>query len=225
MNVWTKPQVGEKAKAVLVWIYGGGFSTGGSSDPRTNGAQLATGQDVVVASINYRTNIFGFPGSPDVPDANPGLLDQRLGVEWVRDNIAAFGGDPERIVIFGQSAGAASVNYYSFIWTEDPIVKGFISDSGSALIAGPFASEPLTNRHKSWFNVSSTLGCGGSEAGSSTVACVQNKTALQILKAMPNEVGLAQITGDFGPTFDNKTVFYDYQERTKNGNYIKKVCP
>jgi cholinesterase len=86
LNVWTKPQTGEKAKAVMIWIYGGGFGSGKSSTPNYNGARLADEHDVVVVSINYRVNIYGFPRAffPSA-DLNPGLLDQRVGIEWARD--------------------------------------------------------------------------------------------------------------------------------------------
>jgi cholinesterase len=92
LNIWTKPQSGEKAKAVLLWIYGGAFSVGSTNAPYYNGARLADEEDVIVASVNYRVNIFGFPNAPGLPDQNVALLDQRLAVEWLRDNIAAFGG-------------------------------------------------------------------------------------------------------------------------------------
>jgi cholinesterase len=85
LNVWTQPQSGEKAKAVMIWIYGGGFGLGKSSTPMYNGARLASEGDVVVVSINYRVNIYGCPRAPFMADPNPGLWDQRLGVEWVRD--------------------------------------------------------------------------------------------------------------------------------------------
>jgi len=85
LNVWTKPQTGEKKKAVMVWIYGGGFGSGGTNNHAYNGARLADEHDVTVVSINYRTNIFGFPRGDFLPDQNLGLLDQRVGVEWVRD--------------------------------------------------------------------------------------------------------------------------------------------
>ena len=84
INVWTRPQVGEKKKAVLVWFFGGGFSAGDSSDPEENGARFTKQQDVVLVSFNYRNNIFGFPGCPNLPDMNPGILDMRMAVEWVR---------------------------------------------------------------------------------------------------------------------------------------------
>jgi cholinesterase len=120
LNVWSKPQTGEKAKAVLVWIFGGGFATGNSANPIYNGEFIADNEDVVVVSLkydqprritsmpllifgSYRLGIFGFPGITGIDglEQNAGLLDQRTAVEWVRDNIAAFGGDPKRITIFG----------------------------------------------------------------------------------------------------------------------------
>jgi cholinesterase len=85
LNIWTKPQSGSKSKAVMIWIYGGGFGSGSSYSPGYNGARLADEHDVVLVSVNYRVNIFGFPRAPFLPDLNPGLLDQRLGMEWVRD--------------------------------------------------------------------------------------------------------------------------------------------
>jgi cholinesterase len=86
LNVWTKPQEGAKSKAVMIWIYGGGFGSGKSSTPTYNGARLAEEHDVIVVSVNYRVNIYGFPRA-FIPgaDLNPGLLDQRAGVEWARD--------------------------------------------------------------------------------------------------------------------------------------------
>lgn len=68
-----------------------------------------------VANSNYRVNFFGFPGAPFLEDINLGLLDQRLAIEWVRDNIAAFGGNPSRITIYGESAGGSSVDYYAYL--------------------------------------------------------------------------------------------------------------
>lgn len=106
----------------MVWVYGGGFSGGDASDLGENGAKVAKQQDVVVVSLNYRTNIFGLPGEPHLPNMNPGLMDQRGAIEWVRDNIAAFAGDVKRIVLFGESTGASSVDYFAYGYIEDPIV-------------------------------------------------------------------------------------------------------
>lgn len=117
----------KKPKAVLVWYYGGGLLYGSNAVDKYDFSNMAANNDVVVVVPNYRTNGFGFPGSPQIPveEGNPGyvvlselenskhadqchsLLDQRLALDWVRRNIAAFGGDPEQVTIFGESAGAA----------------------------------------------------------------------------------------------------------------------
>lgn len=135
LNVWTKPQQGAQKKPVLVWIYGGGFNSGGNNYSAYGGQYFADTQDVVLVSFNYRLGIFGFPGAPDLVQ-NVGLLDQRMALEWVRDNIEAFGGDASRITIFGESAGAASVDFYTYAWTQDPIIAGYIEESGTAASFG-----------------------------------------------------------------------------------------
>jgi carboxylesterase type B len=85
-------------------------------------------EDITLVSFNYRLNIFGQPNAPQLANAsqsqNFGLLDMRAAVEWIHTNIAEFGGDPERITIFGQSAGAEAVDAYSFAYPNDTIVKG-----------------------------------------------------------------------------------------------------
>jgi cholinesterase len=165
--------------------------------------------------MNYRVNIFGFHGNRNLPDLNPGLLDQRLAVEWVRDNIAQFGGDPKRIILFGQSAGGASVDFYSYAWTNDPIVYGFIPESGSVSIG---SSSP--NNSASWFAASKALNCGGEEAGSKTVECMRTKPFEAILAAIKT-IGAANPMGAFGPKADGKVVFSDYAVRRAAGNFIK----
>ena len=116
LGVWTKyPFLGASLKPVMIFIYGGGFHSGGAADTSEQGAIFAEQQDVVLVNFNYRLGIFGFSGAPGLTQ-NVGLLDQRLAVEWVRDNIAGFGGDPNRITIFGHSAGGASTDYYNYAW-------------------------------------------------------------------------------------------------------------
>jgi cholinesterase len=232
LNVWTKPQIGESEKAVMLWIYGGAFTSGYSAMPLYNGQYIADQEDVVIVSIkydrigfnlsleetpktnkwhSYRINIFGFPGST-AGAYNVGLLDQRLAVEWVRDNIAAFGGDPSRITLFGQSAGAASIDFYTYAWTSDPIVNGFIEESGTTSLITPLN---ISTSAAMWYNVSSTVGCGSETSNASSVlACMRNVSSTAILAAIGSQ--------SFTPTIDSTVVFSDYGTRSLEGNLIKK---
>jgi para-nitrobenzyl esterase len=113
LNVWTPGTDGRRP--VMVWIHGGGFTIGAGSEPLYNGLFLASRGDVVVVTINYRLGALGFLYMPDFADAegeacaNFGMLDQVAALEWVRDEIAAFGGDPDNVTIFGESAGGMAV--------------------------------------------------------------------------------------------------------------------
>jgi para-nitrobenzyl esterase len=131
LNVWT-PAVDAGARPVLVWIHGGAFTIGGSSLESYDGARLAAREDVVVVSCNYRLGALGFlvidhPGA----QANCGLLDQIAALEWVRDNIAAFGGDPGRVAVFGESAGAGSVLSLLSTTQSDGLFHAAIVQSGA----------------------------------------------------------------------------------------------
>ncbi|ETS75067.1 hypothetical protein PFICI_13551 [Pestalotiopsis fici W106-1] len=201
LNVWTKPQVGEEKKAVLVWIHGGGYSSGSSAVSFYSGKNLAAEQDIVVVSLNYRLNIFGFPGSETYPAYNLGLLDQRLAIEWVRDNIAQFGGDPERIAIVGQSAGGGSVGYHSYAFSDDPIVAGYILESAVSLSAST-PERALT----SWNNAVKAAGCDTADVPDQ---CMQLDVSASTLLNISGQYG-------FGPTIDDKVVFANYTDRKPN---------
>ncbi|KAL7908468.1 carboxylesterase type B [Trichoderma velutinum] len=113
LNIWTTAKDTAEKKAVMVWIYGGGFEFGASSTPLYNGTKLAL-ESVVVVSFNYRLGAFGFLALSELDgegngSTNFGLQDQLAALRWVRDNISRFGGDPENVTIFGESAGAHSV--------------------------------------------------------------------------------------------------------------------
>ncbi len=117
---------------MLVYIFGGGFQNGDGSEPRYDGESMAR-KGIVAVSVNYRTNIFGFFVHPELTRESPhhasgnyGLLDQVAALRWVQKNIAAFGGDPKRVTIAGESAGSISV---------------------SALMASPLSKEPDCRRH------------------------------------------------------------------------------
>jgi para-nitrobenzyl esterase len=108
LNIWTPATDPAARRPVLVWIYGGAYKVGSAEIPAYSGARLAREGEVVVVTFNYRTGTEGFAQFQGAP-ANRGLLDQIAALEWVRDNIAAFGGDPDLVTVFGQSAGAGSV--------------------------------------------------------------------------------------------------------------------
>ncbi|MFD2200046.1 carboxylesterase/lipase family protein [Shivajiella indica] len=138
LNVWTPAKSKKEKLPVLVWIYGGGFSFGSTSDPVHNGEHLAR-KGVVLVSIAYRVGQLGFLAHPELSEENPnvvsgnyGLLDQIAGLKWVKDNISAFGGDPDKVTIFGESAGGISVS----MLCASPLAKGLfqqaISQSGGS---------------------------------------------------------------------------------------------
>jgi carboxylesterase type B len=108
LNVWS-PGLDAAARPVLVWIHGGAFLTGTGSAPIYDGARLASSGDVVVVTLDYRVGAWGFLHDPSLGPANRGLLDQLAALEWVRDHAHALGGDPARITVFGESAGAGSI--------------------------------------------------------------------------------------------------------------------
>ncbi|KAK2010867.1 carboxylesterase [Colletotrichum eremochloae] len=218
LNVWTKPQEGESKKAVLVWIHGGAFTTGSSRVLANNGQFMTDQTDVIVVSMNYRLNIFGFPGNPNSAP-NLGLRDVRMGVEWVRDNIGNFGGDVNRITLFGQSAGGSLVDYYSYAYASDPIANGFIAMSGTANGFGTFINETVNEK---WFNVTSAVGCGNSQTDPTAVNnCMLSKTSTEILNGMAASGAGAPGGTFFVPVVDDTLVFADYSTRTSaTGGYI-----
>jgi para-nitrobenzyl esterase len=134
LNVWTPSTDGKRP--VMVWIHGGAFQLGSSSLGAYNGEKLARRGDVVVVTINYRLGAFGFLVI-DHPDATPncGLLDQVAALEWVRDNIAAFGGDPSRVTLFGVSAGGGSALSLMSMPRAEGLFHRAIVQSGATTLA------------------------------------------------------------------------------------------
>lgn len=113
LNLWT-PGLDDKARPVMVWFHGGGFSTGSANDAMYDGEALSTFGDVVVVGVNHRLNTFGYMdlsayGEKYENGGNQGVTDMVASLQWIRDNIAAFGGDPENVTVFGQSGGGAKV--------------------------------------------------------------------------------------------------------------------
>jgi para-nitrobenzyl esterase len=138
LNVWTPAKSAGDRIPVLVWIYGGGFGGGSTSIPTYSGEQLAK-KGVVLVSIAYRVGILGFLAHPDLSaetknkvSGNYGLLDMIAGLQWIQKNIAAFGGDPKRVTIFGESAGGIAVSMLCASPLAKGLFHGAISQSGGS---------------------------------------------------------------------------------------------
>ena len=138
LNVWTPAQSPKDRIPVLVWIYGGGFGAGSTSESNYNGEYLAR-KGVVLVSIAYRVGQLGFLAHPELSAENPehvsgnyGLLDMIAGLQWIQDNIAAFGGDPGKVTIFGESAGGIAVSMLCASPLAKGLFHGAISQSGGS---------------------------------------------------------------------------------------------
>jgi para-nitrobenzyl esterase len=142
LNVWT-PGLDDASRPVMVWIHGGAFIIGSGSEPSSHGGNLAARGDVVVVSINYRLGALGFMNLKEITGGripatgNEGLLDQVAALEWVRENIAAFGGDPDNITVFGFSAGGMSIGVLMGLPAARGRFHKSIHQSGAANIVGP----------------------------------------------------------------------------------------
>ncbi|KAL5346223.1 hypothetical protein ACLOAV_008491 [Pseudogymnoascus australis] len=147
--------------------------------PAFDGTSFATNHDIVVVTINYRVNVFGFPSSPALPltKSNPGFLDQRLALEWVQKNIHAFNGDPKKVTIGGESSGASSVDRLVDTFAP-PLIPPFRAaslSSGQASVSGIVRDQGPS----SWVALVSTLGCN-STSSKAELACMQAVDALDI---------------------------------------------
>ena len=138
LNVWTPAKKAGEKIPVLVWIYGGGFGAGATSEPNYDGTNLAN-KGVVLVSVAYRVGTLGFMAHPELSAESPnkvsgnyGLLDMIAGLEWIQKNIAAFGGDPDRVTIFGESAGGIAVSMLCASPLAEGLFHGAISQSGGS---------------------------------------------------------------------------------------------
>jgi para-nitrobenzyl esterase len=180
LNVWTPAKTGRERLPVLVYFYGGGFGAGDGSEPRYDGAFMAR-KGIVALTVNYRLGVFGFLAHPELTKESPrhasgdyGLLDQAAALAWVRDNIAAFGGDPRHVTIAGESAGSISVSALMASPLSRGLIAGAIGESGAA-INPTFEPVPLAEAEKT-----GTVFAGAARADS-----------LAALRAMPADAVLA----------------------------------
>ncbi len=180
LNIWT-PVADNEKRPVMFWIHGGAFITGGGGVPIYDGSVLAKRGDVVVVTINYRLGAFGYSYIPGVT-ANVGQLDQIMALEWVRDNIEKFGGDPENVTIFGESAGGYAVLTLSAMSAAKGLFHRVIAQSA------PFINPKVTEKHTKGLMKMLNLKKGDIDAFRKTppedIIDVQNKYLEKINSAM-----------------------------------------
>jgi len=187
LNVWTPAKSDSEKLPVLVYIFGGGFQNGDGSEPRYDGERMAR-KGIVAVSLNYRTNIFGFFAHPELTKESPnrasgnyGLLDQVAALQWVQKNIAAFGGDPTRVTIAGESAGSISVSALMASPISKNLMAGAICESGAAIASLP--PRPLAEVEESGVKFAAA-------AGADSLAALRAMTAQQIQDATAKAQGV-----------------------------------
>jgi para-nitrobenzyl esterase len=194
LNVWTPAKSGRERLPVLVYFFGGGFQAGDGSEPRYDGASMAA-KGIVALTVNYRLGVFGFFAHADLTRESPrhasgnwALLDQNAALGWVRENIAAFGGDPQRVTIAGESAGSIAVSAQMASPLSRGLIAGAIGESGSIL--GTLSAIPLAaaEEHGAKFLAA---------VGAADVAALRKMPADDLLKASGKPEA-----GRFNPTVD-----------------------
>ncbi len=183
LNVWTPARSGSTKLPVMVWIHGGGFNIGASSQSAYDGEHLAA-QGVVLVSINYRLGIFGFLAHPALNQESPrgvsgnyGLLDMVAALEWVKRNIGAFGGDPSNVTIFGESAGGTAVCLLMVVPQAEGLFNKVISESAAWMFG------PISHLTESWYNRVPMTKFGGKLGAD--LALLRSKSTAEILKSLP----------------------------------------
>ncbi len=182
LNVWTAAKSPSERRPVMVWLHPGGYTSGSGSSPATEGENLAM-KGAVLVTINYRLGIFGFfahPGltaeSPHHASGNYAFLDQQAALEWVQRNIAGFGGDPKRVLVFGDSAGSTSIGNL----VASPLSKGLfqraLGESGAWLGLGIAAVPKLAEAEKAGVQTAERM-------GAKTLAELRAKPAAEVLAA------------------------------------------
>lgn len=193
LNVWAPAQKGKELLPVLVYYYGGGFVAGDGSEARYDGESMAQ-KGIVALTVNYRLGAFGFMAHSDLTQESPqkasgnyGLLDQAAALKWVAENIAAFGGDPKRVTIAGESAGSVSVSALMASPLSRNLIAGAIGESGSVL--GTLPAMPLSE---------------GENTGAA-FAKVVGAASLADLRALPAD-SILQASTRFGVFRFNRTI-------------------
>ncbi|GIZ48521.1 hypothetical protein CKM354_001157500 [Cercospora kikuchii] len=223
LNIWKPLNASPKngSLPVMVWLYGGGLTAGYSADPRFEGTALTRiskeiGKPIVLVSVNYRLGPFGFLNGKEMAELdllNLGMLDQRLALHWIQDNIAAFGGDPRKVTLAGQSAGAVSTYSHMMAYggRDDHLFRGAILQSGGAFpLTGPDTSA-FQATFDSLINNSSCVFLANASA-SAKLDCIRN---------LPVEVFREKVGKSTGQAIDGDFTRTSIQLALPKGEYLK----
>ncbi|KAJ7649119.1 Alpha/Beta hydrolase protein [Mycena polygramma] len=219
LAIWTPANATHESKLpVLFFMTGGGLQTGGVQiEWQLPTSWVERTQDFIAVTINYRLNIFGFPNARGLTEQNLGILDQRMALEWVRDNIAAFGGDSSKIVQWGQSAGSQSVDFHSYAYYSDPIARGYFMQSGTALTVS-FKDAAQTN----FTFVAKHFGCDFPSDAAAEQDCMR-PVPFALIENFIGQYGdnATQPALSFSVVLDEKIIFSDYAQRATAGELAK----
>ena len=205
LNVWT-PAIDGSKRPVLVWIHGGGNTAGAGSQPRINGEHLARTGDVVVVTCNYRLGVFGFLHSPELgASGNEALLDQVKALRWVRSEIANFGGDPENVTVFGQSAGGFDIAQLMAMPAAEGCFDKALPMSGSLR-----TPTPADRAHESASSLASKF--GGFDRMRSVSAEDLLKAQIEFRAELAN-----------GPVLDGQVIDQDTAKSLSDGRFTKNL--
>jgi para-nitrobenzyl esterase len=202
LNIWTPAKSAQDNLPILFWIHGGSNNTGAGSQPEYDGVALAR-KGVVVVTINYRLDVFGFLAHPDLSaesgvnaSGNYGLLDQIAALRWVQKNISAFGGDPKQVTLFGESAGAMDISLLMVSPLAEGLFARAIGQSGGALKPAPvFGPKPLRIGEQDGVKFAQGL-------GANSIAELRALPAREVLKAAlasPIAYGFGVVDGHVVP--------------------------
>ncbi|KAI8944895.1 carboxylesterase [Xylaria longipes] len=217
LAIWTPINAtSETMLPVGLFIPGGSFRGGGLSAPYYNPAGwINRTQQHIMVTINYRVNIFGFPNAAGLETQNLGILDQRLALEWVYKNIGAFGGDRNRITLWGHSAGALSVDILNFAYPDRPLAGALFLMSGTAMRTFAQGDNALQTNFSF---VAKNLGCDFPEDAEAELECMEQVPAT-LISNFAGHYGDNRTKPSlfFRPTADNKMIYKNYTERGLKG--------
>ncbi|EPX60330.1 putative carboxylesterase [Cystobacter fuscus DSM 2262] len=228
LNVWTPALEPQKPAPVMVYIHGGAFTLGSSRDELYDGSALAHA-GVVVVSMNYRLGALGFlahpalgAGAPAESSGNYGLMDQRLALEWVRDHVSAFGGDPTNVTLFGESAGAISACLQMVSPAAQGLFHRVIAESGTCYLTNTPLKDPGTpeqedSAEERGVRFAREVGCTEGDIA----ACLRTRTPEQLLAASGAALDLLKPRVGFGPVVDGNVIPAAPRQLLAEGKYAR----